>query len=93
MYFKMSELAYYVYCIAAETLPADTLPAAIEEDTKLEWVEVNQLAALVSQVPRTTYSEDNLAEHLTDATWTAIRAMRHEKYLPGLASLPSASFR
>ena len=78
MYFKMSELAYYVYCIAAEPLPVNTLPAAIEEDTKLEWVEVNELAALVSQVPRTTYSEDNLAEHLTDATWTAIRAMRHE---------------
>jgi len=74
----MSELAYYVYCIAAETLPADSLPAAIEEDAKLEWVVVNKLAALVSQVPRATYSEDSLAEHLTDATWTAIRAMRHE---------------
>jgi gas vesicle protein GvpL/GvpF len=79
---KMSELAYYVYCIAenaaAETLPADSLPAAIEEDAQLEWVEVNKLAALVSQVPRETYSEEKLAEHLTDATWTAIRAMRHE---------------
>jgi gas vesicle protein GvpL/GvpF len=75
---QMSEPAYYVYCIAAETLPADSLPAAIEEDAQLEWVEVNKLAALVSQVPRETYSEEKLAEHLTDATWTAIRAMRHE---------------
>jgi len=78
MYFEMSDLAYYVYCIAAETLPADSLPAAIEEDAKLEWVGVKSLSALVSQVSRATYSEDSLAEHLTDATWTAIRAMRHE---------------
>ena len=75
-------LAYYVYCIAesaaAAELPVDSLPAAIEDNSKLEWVSVNGLAALASQVPRATYSEENLAEHLTDATWTAIRAMRHE---------------
>ncbi|HEX7772353.1 MAG TPA: GvpL/GvpF family gas vesicle protein [Pyrinomonadaceae bacterium] len=75
-------VAYYVYCIAesaaAAQLPADSLPAAIEEEARLEWISVNTLAALVSQVPRETYSEERLAEHLTDATWTAIRAMRHE---------------
>jgi hypothetical protein len=78
----MSASAFYVYCIAessiATQLAVDSLPAAIEDDAKLEWVTVNTLAALVSQVPRETYSEDSLAEHLTDATWTAIRAMRHE---------------
>src|SRR5215207_1429966 len=78
----MSALAFYVYCIAesaaAHELPADSLPAAIEDDSSLEWVSVNTLAALVSRVPRATYSEESLAEHLTDATWTAIRAMRHE---------------
>jgi hypothetical protein len=78
----MAELAYYVYCIAesaaAAQLPVDSLPAAIEDDAKLEWISVNALAALASQVPRATYSEENLAEQLTDATWTAIRAMRHE---------------
>ena len=78
----MTALAYYVYCIAETAavaqLPADSLPAAIEEDAKLEWISVNTLAALCSQVPRETYSEERLAEHLTDATWTAIRAMRHE---------------
>jgi hypothetical protein len=78
----MAELAYYVYCIAesaaANQLPVDSLPAAIEDNSKLEWILVNDLAALVSQVPRATYSEENLAEQLTDATWTAIRAMRHE---------------
>ena len=78
----MSTLAYYVYCIAesaaAAELPIDSLPAAIEDNSRLEWVSVNTLAALTSQVPRAPYSEENLAEHLTDATWTAIRAMRHE---------------
>ena len=78
----MTAPAYYVYCIAesasAAQLPADSLPAAIEDDAKLEWISVNTLAALVSQVPRETYNEESLAEHLTDATWTAIRAMRHE---------------
>jgi hypothetical protein len=78
----MSALAYYVYCIAESAataqLPADSLPAAIEEDARLEWISVNTLAALVSQVSRDTYNEERLAEHLTDATWTAIRAMRHE---------------
>ena len=78
----MADLAYYVYCIAesaaAAELQVDSLPSAIEEDSKLEWISVNTLAALTSQVPRATYSEENLAEHLTDATWTAIRAMRHE---------------
>ena len=78
----MVELAYYVYCIAESAavaqLPVESLPAAIEDDSELEWISVKPLAALASQVPRATYSEENLAEHLTDATWTAIRAMRHE---------------
>src|SRR6185503_237060 len=78
----MSDFAIYIYCIAesaaAAQLPAESLPAAIEENARLEWVTVNKLAALTSQVPKETYSEERLAEHLTDATWTAIRAMRHE---------------
>jgi hypothetical protein len=79
---QMSPIAFYVYCIAesaaASQLPADSLPAAIEEDAELEWISVGNLAALVSRVPLEMYNEESLAEHLTDATWTAIRAMRHE---------------
>src|SRR5688572_18204390 len=78
----MSALAFYVYCIAenaaATELPAESLPAAIEDESKLEWVVVNDLAALSSQVPLASYSEESLAEHLSDASWTAARAMRHE---------------
>jgi Gas vesicle synthesis protein GvpL/GvpF len=74
--------AFYVYAIAessaAASLSVDSLPTAIEDDATLEWISVNNLAALVSRVPRSTYSEESLEEHLTDATWTAIRAMRHE---------------
>ncbi len=77
-----NQFGYYVYCIAeslaAQQLDAASFPAAIEENTKLEWVAVNDLAALASIVPLDTYKEDALAEHLTDATWTAVRAMRHE---------------
>jgi hypothetical protein len=38
----------------------------------------DELAALSSQVPLASYSEESLAEHLSDASWTAARAMRHE---------------
>ena len=89
----MSDLAFYVYCIAesaaAAQLPADSLPAAIEEDSKLEWITVHNLAALVSRVPLATYNEESLAEHLTDATWTAIRAMRHETVVEYVAKRTS----
>src|SRR6185436_7837559 len=89
----MSESVYYVYCIAENAavalLPAASLPAAIEEDAQLEWISVNTLAALISRVPKTTYSEEQLAEHLTDATWTAIRAMRHETVVEYVAKRAS----
>lgn len=90
----MEQAAYYVYCIAessaAANLAADSLPAAIEDGAKLEWIAVNDLAALVSRVPRAMYSEERLAEHLTDATWTAIRAMRHETVVEFVAKRTSA---
>jgi gas vesicle protein GvpL/GvpF len=78
----MSELAFYVYCIAesaaAAGLPAESLPAAIEDGAKLDWVVSEGLAALSSRVSLGSYSEERLAEHLSDASWTAARAMRHE---------------
>lgn len=90
----MSASAFYVYCIAesaaAAHLPADSLPVAIEDDSKLEWVAVSTLAALVSRVPRETYNDESLSEHLKDATWTAIRAMRHETVMEYVAKRISA---
>ena len=73
---------YYVYCIAesvaAGQLDAESFPAAIEESAELEWIVANDLAALASTVPLEDYGEEVLSEHLSDATWTAVRAMRHE---------------
>src|SRR5262247_630523 len=78
-----SSRAYYVYCVAeteaAKQFATDSLPQAIEDDAALEWVAAGELSALYSRVPLTSYDEVGLAEHLSDATWTAVRAMRHEQ--------------
>ena len=90
---KQSQFGYYVYCIAesvaAQQLDVASFPAAIEDNTKLEWVVVNDLAALASTVPLASYKEDALAEHLTDASWTAVRAMRHETVVEFVAKRTS----
>jgi len=84
-----NELAFYVYCIAETAavagLRADSLPSAIEEDTELEWVKAGILSALSSRVPLESYSEERLAEHLSDANWTAVRAMRHQAVMEYVA--------
>jgi len=85
----MSTPAFYVYCIAesveAAELPADSLPAAIEEGAELEWVKAGILTALACRVPLESYSEERLAENLSDANWTAVRAMRHETVMEYVA--------
>jgi hypothetical protein len=77
-----NKLGHYIYCIAegvsAAQLDPGAFPAAIEENSKLEWVTGGDLAALSSAVPLDAYGEEELAKHLSDATWTAVRAMRHE---------------
>lgn len=79
---QQKQFGFYVYCIAenpaTQQLDAASFPAPIEENSKLEWIAVNDLAALASMVPLDVYKEDALAERLTDASWTAVRAMRHE---------------
>lgn len=73
----------YVYCVGEREALAPlfdaALPEAIEDDYKLEAVEAAGLAAIVSAVPLDTYGEGALAERLSDATWTATRALRHER--------------
>jgi hypothetical protein len=63
---------------AAQEIVTERLPTPIEETTGVELVTNHELAAIVSQVPLSEYSEEGLAGKLTDASWTAIRAMRHE---------------
>lgn len=85
----MSAQAFYIYCIAESAataeLPANSLPTAIEEGTELEWVKAGVFSALSSRVPLASYGEEQLAEHLSDASWTAVRAMRHETVLEFVA--------
>src|SRR5215210_2211526 len=75
--------AFYVYCVGESSALAplfdDRLPDAIEDDARLEAVEAGGLAAVVSAVPLDAYGEGALGERLTDAAWTATRALRHER--------------
>lgn len=74
---------FYVYCVGERDALAPffdaELPEAIEEGAGLEAVEAAGLAAVVSAVPLEVYGEGVLAERLSDATWTATRALRHER--------------
>src|SRR5437868_286627 len=86
---QRKEQGFYVYCIAERDSLAqvfeDALPRAIESDSALELIAQEDLAAVVSSVPLSDYGELALQERLTDATWTAIRAMRHEKVVEHFA--------
>src|SRR5918992_993904 len=79
----------YVYCIGERAALAEvfeeTLPTAIEDDASLEIIERDDLAAVVSSVSLDDYGEDELQSRLSDATWTAVRAMRHEKVVEHFA--------
>lgn len=84
-----SGVALYLYCIAetgpAASITAESLPPAIEESSPLELITVNDLVAVASRVPLSMYGEDRLNENLTDASWTALRAMRHQRVVEHFA--------
>ncbi len=87
------EAGYYVYCIV-ESIPAENLvagetPTTIEEGVGLELIKHGGLTAVTSVVPMAAYGEDELAKNLTDATWTAVRAMRHEQVVEYFAKRTS----
>jgi hypothetical protein len=79
---------FYVYCVgerdALAPLFDSELPDAIEGESGLELVG-GGLAAVVSRVPLEEYGEGALAERLTDAAWTATRALRHERVVEHFA--------
>ncbi|HYH86426.1 MAG TPA: GvpL/GvpF family gas vesicle protein [Pyrinomonadaceae bacterium] len=80
---------FYVYCVGADDALAPLfdadVPGAIEDGRGLVLVEAGGLAAVVSRVPLSDYGEDALASRLTDATWTATRAIRHERVVEHFA--------
>ena len=75
--------AFYVYCVgeleALAPLLNDAMPSGVEADAQLELIEGAGLGAVASRVSLIDYGEEALETHLHDATWTAVRAMRHEK--------------
>ena len=81
--------AVYVYCIAesspATRIASESLPPAIEDDAALQLISGQEFAAVTSPVPLSMYGEETLEENLNDATWTAIRAMRHERIVEHFA--------
>ncbi|HWS99442.1 MAG TPA: GvpL/GvpF family gas vesicle protein [Pyrinomonadaceae bacterium] len=80
---------FYVYCVAGSADVSavfdEDLPAAIEDSNALETVEQGGLAAVVSAVPLADYGEQALQSRLSDVTWTAVRAMRHERVVEHFA--------
>jgi len=77
------ESALYVFCVGTreELAPlfGDDLPDAMEGVRGLELVESEDLAAVACAVPLKDYGEGALESKLSDATWTATRALRHER--------------
>src|SRR5436305_600648 len=80
--------ALYVYCVGARDALAPLFdaepPGAIEGDSALELIG-GELAAVVSRVPLADYGEEELTARLTDAAWTATRALRHERVVEHFA--------
>jgi hypothetical protein len=80
---RKDSAAFYVYCVGERGTLAplfdDELPSAIEGDARIEIEAEDDLAAVVSAVPLADYGEDALQARISDPTWTAVRAMRHEK--------------
>jgi Gas vesicle synthesis protein GvpL/GvpF len=75
--------ALYVYCVGARAelapLFGGELPDAMEGGRALELVDAGELAAVACAVPLADYGEGALEARLTDAAWTATRALRHER--------------
>ena len=81
--------AFYLYCIGERDplalLSEGKLPGAIETGAQIEMIISDDLAAIVSQVPLADYGEEALAARIGDASWTAVRAMRHEQVVEHFA--------
>lgn len=75
--------ALYVFCVGARgelaALFGGELPDAMEGAGGIELVGAEDLAAVACAVPLADYGEGALESRLTDAAWTATRAIRHER--------------
>ena len=75
--------AYYLYCIgeseALAGIHGKEMPPPIEPDAEFVKVDGGGLSAVASVVALADYGEEGLQSRMADATWVAVRAMRHEK--------------
>lgn len=82
--------ALYLYCIgeSQQLLPLieGELPGAIESDARIEMITALSLGAIVSPVPIADYGEGALEERLGNASWAAVRVMRHEQVVEHFAN-------
>jgi hypothetical protein len=81
--------ALYLYCIGeshllAPLIKAD-LPGAIESDVRIEMVAASGLGAILSAVPIADYGEEVIEERLGNASWAAVRVMRHQQVVEHFA--------
>jgi hypothetical protein len=85
----------YVYCVGARDALArlfeGELPAPIETSARLELIGAQELAAVASAVPLSAYGEEALGAKLEDASWTAVRALRHEAVVEHFARRASVA--
>lgn len=81
--------AYYLYCVgergALAPLYAEGPPPPIEPDARYVMIDEGRLSAVTSLVSLADYGEEALRARMTDATWVAVRAMRHEKVVEHFA--------
>jgi hypothetical protein len=85
----------YVYCVgtldALAQLFEGELPAPIESSGELSLIDARGLAAVASAVPLSDYGEEALSAKLVDASWTAVRALRHEAVVEHFARRASVA--
>jgi gas vesicle protein GvpL/GvpF len=88
-----NQSAFYLYCIGEREslapLIEGALLCAIESDARIEMIAAGDIAAIASEVPLADYGEGAIAERLSDPSWTALRAMRHEQVAEHFARLAS----
>ena len=84
---------FYLYCVGEEETLAPlfgvNMPPPIEPDTRFAVINSGGLSAVTSDVPLADYGEEALQERMADATWVAVRAMRHEQVVEHFARLAS----
>jgi hypothetical protein len=74
------ESLVYLYAV----VPADTEPPADLrglEDGEVRLLPAGDVAAVVSEVPASDYSDETLDSHLSDLSWVGARGVAHERVL------------